>query len=146
MANLVVVKGPHPGRQFFLPATLTVIGRQLDTGICLDSPAVSRHHARIVCQDDRYFIEDLQSSNGTFVNGKRVRERLQLKEEDNVQIGPYVFSFRLAQIPARAEDNIIIREQVRRPPRPPVAARKRRQTKVASCLGNRPTPGTDPGR
>ena len=72
MASLVTVKGPNPGRTFDLKASATSIGRQPDVDIYLESLAVSRQHAKVVCHNGDYFIEDLGSSNGTFVDGVRL--------------------------------------------------------------------------
>jgi serine phosphatase RsbU (regulator of sigma subunit) len=117
MASLVIVKGPHPGRQFFLQPTTSVIGRQAESAICLESQAVSRQHARISCEGANYYLEDLRSSNGTFVNGKRVRERMIITPEDTIQVGPYFLSLRLLAPPARAaDDNLVIRDKVNADP------------------------------
>ncbi len=92
MASLVTVKGPNPGRRFPLVEKTTIIGRQPDAAIYLESLAVSRHHARIVAEDGLFFIEDLTSSNGTFVNGHRIAGRMLLSENDLLQSGPYELS------------------------------------------------------
>jgi serine phosphatase RsbU (regulator of sigma subunit)/pSer/pThr/pTyr-binding forkhead associated (FHA) protein len=74
---------------------MTVIGRQPDAGVYLESLAVSRHHARVLCERGHYFIEDLGSSNGTFLNGTRVNGRVPLTERDVLQIGPYELNLQL---------------------------------------------------
>lgn len=116
MATLVTLKGSQPGRQFFLQPTVTVLGRQDDCTIYLESAAVSRRHAQIVCDAGRFFLEDLHSSNGTFVNSKRVRERTVLVPGDVVQLGPYQFSFRLAPTATPQDDELVIRSQVNADP------------------------------
>jgi serine phosphatase RsbU (regulator of sigma subunit) len=115
MATLLTMKGPNPGRQFALGPGATVLGRQSDSTICLESRAVSRHHARIWCLDGVYAIEDLGSSNGTYVNGKRINARVSLGERDLIQLGPYVFAFQPALPPAApvsSDTEIVIREQI----------------------------------
>ncbi|MGH7225952.1 MAG: FHA domain-containing protein, partial [Gemmataceae bacterium] len=67
MYSLVTIKGPNPGQRFTLTGDSVLIGRQEDASIYLDSLAVSRQHARILCHGGEYFIEDVGSSNGTFV-------------------------------------------------------------------------------
>ncbi|HEY7425338.1 MAG TPA: FHA domain-containing protein, partial [Gemmataceae bacterium] len=94
MASLVTIKGPNPGQRFALQGDSLLIGRQEDSGLYLDSLAVSRQHARLVCHGGEYFIEDVGSSNGTFINGRRISRPTPLTERDALQIGPYVFNLR----------------------------------------------------
>jgi len=68
------------------------IGRKSDNDIVIDNPAVSGHHARVAKVQSVYFIEDLGSTNGTFVNEKRV-ERRQLSHNDRVLVGKHVFVY-----------------------------------------------------
>ncbi len=56
MAYLVTLKGPNTGRQYSLEQDAMVLGRQTDSAICLESQAVSRHHARIIRVDSSFFI------------------------------------------------------------------------------------------
>ncbi len=90
MASLLTIKGPNPGQRFALDGDSLLIGRQEDAAIYLDSLAVSRHHARIHCQGGEFFVEDVGSSNGTFVNGRRISRTTPLTERDALQIGPYL--------------------------------------------------------
>ena len=94
MTSLVAIKGPIPGQRFALLGDSALIGRQEDAAIYLDSLAVSRQHARIHCHGGEYFIEDIGSSNGTFVNGRRISSPTPLTERDALQIGPYVLGLR----------------------------------------------------
>lgn len=71
----------------------TVIGRQDDCDIVLDSPAVSRQHARITNENGRYFLEDLNSRNGTLLNGQTVAQRTLLKEGDQIEVSTLPFTF-----------------------------------------------------
>lgn len=97
MASLVTVKGPVIGQRFALDGGGTLIGRQPDAAVYLESLAVSRQHARVSWHDGSWVVEDVGSSNGTFVNGKRVTERAPLTERDILQIGPYVLSLQVDQ-------------------------------------------------
>ncbi len=94
MASLVTIKGPNPGQRFALTGDSMLIGRQEDAAIVLESLAVSRQHARILCHGGEYFVEDVGSSNGTFVNGRRINGPTRLTEGDALQIGPYVLNLR----------------------------------------------------
>jgi pSer/pThr/pTyr-binding forkhead associated (FHA) protein len=64
------------------------IGRDPDNVIRIDNPAVSKHHARIIKEQDQFFIEDLNSTNGTYINEKPIR-RLALRDDDEVIIGKH---------------------------------------------------------
>jgi serine phosphatase RsbU (regulator of sigma subunit) len=94
MASLVTIKGPNPGQRFALQGDSMLIGRQEDAAIYLDSLAVSRQHARILSHGGEYYIEDVGSSNGTFVNGRRISGPTPLTDRDALQIGPYILNLR----------------------------------------------------
>ncbi len=118
MASLITLQGPQSGRDYPLQEPATVLGRQADSAIHLPEKAVSRQHAQIVRADQDYFLEDLDSSNGTYLNGTRItpRLRVRLTERDTFQIGPYVFGLRpappQAHTPPPVDPPLIIREQV----------------------------------
>jgi serine phosphatase RsbU (regulator of sigma subunit) len=112
MATLVTLQGPNPGRHFRLGDAATLIGRVPTAAVYLDSLAVSRQHARVVRGDDAYFVEDLGSSNGTFLNGRRVEGRVPLTENDTLQVGPYVLALRPEPTPFKGEPDQIIRTRV----------------------------------
>ena len=76
-----------------------VIGRQEDCDIVLDDRQVSRQHARIVRDREGYLISDLNSKNGTFVNGEPVTKDRRLHDGDEVQIA---LRFRLSFVDAGA--------------------------------------------
>ena len=105
---LVTLQGPDAGRHFVCEEESTSIGRQGDCAVCLESPAVSRVHARVLHKDGDVYVEDLGSSNGTFVNGERIHGRRALIEGDTLQIGPYHFGLRRTPV----ENDPIIRAQV----------------------------------
>ncbi len=71
--------------------TLIQIGRDASNDVVLSSPNVSRFHAQVERVGQRYRVEDLRSSNGTFVNGERIDGSLWLKPEDTIRIGQYRF-------------------------------------------------------
>lgn len=71
-AHLVTAKGPQPGQIFSLDQSPLILGRDPRNAITVDHPEVSRRHARIAKQGDTWVAEDLGSTNGTFVNGRRL--------------------------------------------------------------------------
>jgi Nif-specific regulatory protein len=90
-AKLLVVSGPLRKSQFPLGTNL-VIGRDRDSTIRLDDPAVSPQHCSIASQDGQLILCDLDSHAGTFVNGIPVKQRT-LKSGDEIAVGISVFRF-----------------------------------------------------
>ncbi|HRA47486.1 MAG TPA: DUF3662 and FHA domain-containing protein [Thermomicrobiales bacterium] len=78
--------GPQAGVEFLLRKSITTLGRSLENDIVLESSEVSRAHARIELQQDGMRIIDLDSTNGTRVNGRSVRSQ-GLKAGDQIQFG-----------------------------------------------------------
>ena len=68
------------------------IGRKPDNDLVIDNPAVSGHHALIFSQGDAFFIEDLESTNGTFVNDAKIQKE-KLKNSDLVAVGKHVLIY-----------------------------------------------------
>jgi two-component system, cell cycle response regulator len=87
-ATLVLVAGPSPGQVYTLGEE-TVIGRDPLADIQVEDSAVSRRHVRLVVENGTYVVEDLGSSNGTFVSGTRIKRR-ELKSGDRIQLGPRI--------------------------------------------------------
>jgi DNA-binding winged helix-turn-helix (wHTH) protein len=90
IANWIVCEG----RETPLGDGEHVLGRDDDARIALRSPAVSRHHARIVISGASATLEDLGSKNGTTVRGKLLTSPLQLADGDEIRIGAFVLTFR----------------------------------------------------
>jgi serine phosphatase RsbU (regulator of sigma subunit) len=93
MALLELVRGFNPGVRFELDGDRHVIGRSADCEVPLDVPAVSRRHAVVLRENGQFFVEDLQSRNGTFVNDARITDRIQLGEGDQLVICDQEFRF-----------------------------------------------------
>ncbi|HZS90122.1 MAG TPA: FHA domain-containing protein [Chloroflexota bacterium] len=81
-------------RTYTLCGALTTLGRGNSNDIILPDPMVSRRHCRIYWTGDRYVIEDLDSSNGTYLNNERIRIAF-LSSGDTLQLGDQVLEFRL---------------------------------------------------
>ena len=71
-------------RVFQLNEEITTMGRGLENTLVLDDKAVSRHHAKIVEENEGYTLFDLQSSTGTFLNGEQLQEQALLKSGDKI--------------------------------------------------------------
>ena len=63
-----------------------------------EDSATSRHHARITFENDEYFIEDICSSNGTFVNGVKIEEKKKLEDVDEIKMGNTLMQFRRVEV------------------------------------------------
>jgi pSer/pThr/pTyr-binding forkhead associated (FHA) protein len=81
-------------REIALMDGANVIGREPGTTIHVDSPGVSRHHARIVVAQGAATIEDLGSKNGTQVNGMRLTQPARLSDGDQIALGAIRLTFR----------------------------------------------------
>jgi hypothetical protein len=98
-ARLVLIGGSKP-REFPLTARKTSIGSASDNDIFVDAATVSRHHAVIRRRLGGYTITDLESTNGTFLNGSRIANPAALKRGDEIRLGAVRFAFMGAR-PAR---------------------------------------------
>jgi ABC-2 type transport system ATP-binding protein len=95
--TLAIVEGPDAGRELPLTGKL-LIGRDRDADVVVDDPEVSTKHAAFALEGGAATVEDLDSTNGTFVNGERVTGSRQLQAGDRVAVGPTTFEIRgLAQ-------------------------------------------------
>ena len=72
-----------------------IVGRGPDAGVWLESPKVSRHHAKIVVTGTQVTIEDLASKNGTLVGGARIAMPRILEPGERIQVGPFTLIFRV---------------------------------------------------
>jgi hypothetical protein len=91
-ALLVVQRGPNAGSKFLIDKDLTTVGRHPESDIFLDDVTVSRRHAEIERRDRAFYIRDVGSLNGTYVNRQRV-DRAELANGDEVQIGKFKLTF-----------------------------------------------------
>jgi pSer/pThr/pTyr-binding forkhead associated (FHA) protein len=91
-ALLVVERGPNAGSKFLVDKDLTTAGRHPESDIFLDDVTVSRRHAEFRRKDGTFFIHDVGSLNGTYVNRQRV-EDTELADGDELQIGKFKLTF-----------------------------------------------------
>jgi len=90
---LLVKRGPNAGSTFLLEGASTTVGRSTDSAVFLDDITVSRAHAMFERRDDgSWFVRDVGSLNGTYVNGEQVDET-KLASGDEVQIGKFKLTF-----------------------------------------------------
>jgi hypothetical protein len=84
--------GGRAGESFTLDDERMSIGRTPDAAVFLDDVTVSRNHALLVRRQDGYYIDDLGSLNGTYVNRRRI-ESHRLEDGDEIQVGKYKLSY-----------------------------------------------------
>jgi pSer/pThr/pTyr-binding forkhead associated (FHA) protein len=92
MAKLYLSLDGRPVKEFRITRSRTTIGRRPNNDIQIDNLAVSGQHAVIEVVGQIYFVEDLESTNGTLLNGDKV-QRQPLKSGDELTIGKYVITF-----------------------------------------------------
>jgi pSer/pThr/pTyr-binding forkhead associated (FHA) protein len=86
-ASLVVTEGAAVGTTYVLEGERVTIGRSPEATVHVDDEQLSRFHAIVVLREEGHEIRDLQSTNGTFVNGKRLEVARRLSHGDHVRIG-----------------------------------------------------------
>ncbi|MFO0859550.1 MAG: ATP-binding protein [Phycisphaerales bacterium] len=93
MLILTVIQGPDKGRTFQLPDhEPQLIGRSGEALPITDS-TVSRRHAEMTPDSGAWYIRDLQSQNGTYVNAERIKDRVRLRPGDQIRVGSTLFVF-----------------------------------------------------
>ena len=92
MYNLSISRNQQPVDEFVLRQDVVTVGRSSDNDIQLSDTTVSQHHAKFIINGEGLLIEDLNSTNGTYINGEAIR-RHQLQNGDEVMIGQHKLSF-----------------------------------------------------
>lgn len=86
-AYLIVIAGPHVGKMFKVEKEETTVGRSSSADLFVQDVGISRMHARIFTSGSDIFVEDLQSANGTFLNGIVVGSQQRLQDGDKITLG-----------------------------------------------------------
>ena len=116
--NLVMFRNDGKRKDFPVLRSPVVIGRGEKCDLRIPLLSVSRQHCQVTAQGDSLVVKDLGSSNGTFVNNKRVIEQ-QLKAGDRVVVGPVIFT---VQIDGKPEEIRPARIKATKPPKEAPAA------------------------
>ncbi|HEY2396362.1 MAG TPA: GGDEF domain-containing protein [Rudaea sp.] len=105
--RLIIVSGLLLGHQIEIGEVVVTIGRAAECTIALPHPSVSRMHCRIWREDNRYHIQDLDSTNRTYLNGKPVM-RAELRDGDQIGVGSNAIKFFVGEsMEARYHDELI---------------------------------------
>ncbi len=92
--RLVITSGPREGIEIDLPAEQLTIGRSSESGLVIRDDYTSTHHARLMLWDDHWVLQDLDSTNGTFLEGTRVTLPTEVPPGVPVTIGTTTFELR----------------------------------------------------
>ncbi|MCR8670489.1 FHA domain-containing protein [Agrococcus sp. HG114] len=92
--RIVVTSGPRAGTELDLPETGLTIGRSSGAGLQIKDDYTSSSHAKIVRWRDQWVVQDLGSTNGTYVDGKRITESTPVRVGSSVRIGTTTFELR----------------------------------------------------
>jgi uncharacterized caspase-like protein/pSer/pThr/pTyr-binding forkhead associated (FHA) protein len=104
-ARLIVQQGANPGAIYPLRAETSTIGRSDGLEVTIRDTLISRRQARITLRDGDYFIEDLLSANGTFVNSQKIAGLRALKDGDQIAAGDTILIFQLGEAAPAATAN-----------------------------------------
>jgi diguanylate cyclase (GGDEF)-like protein len=90
---LVQIHGPNLGKRYVLDEEELSIGRDDNNHIVVDLDNISRNHAKISARHGRFYVSDLGSTNGTYLNDEEVTEEVPLRSGDFVKVGGAIFKF-----------------------------------------------------
>lgn len=93
MTRAVPILKDPTGREHPLAAEKIVLGRAVENDIVITSKRISREHACVRRQGWRLILEDLGSTNGTYLNGQRIQTAVQLRDGDQIKVGDVQFVF-----------------------------------------------------
>lgn len=93
-SKLVITSGPKRGTELTLRSEPLSIGRSGDSDLVIQDDYSSTHHARLLLWNDAWMVQDLDSTNGTYVNGKRVSQPTHVPIGTPVRIGTTTFELR----------------------------------------------------
>lgn len=92
--RLVLTSGPRAGTELALGRDPITIGRSSESGLVIRDDYTSTHHARLLLWNDEWMIQDLDSTNGTFLDGRRVTVPTQVPLDTPIKIGTTTFELR----------------------------------------------------
>ncbi len=105
MPSLITENGPNSGREYPLESSPVVVGRHPECDIVVDVGAVSRHHAQLMDIGGQWYVEDLNSRNGTFINSEPTQGRHRLQLGDRIQVCDITFRFGSPALTPIADNN-----------------------------------------
>jgi pSer/pThr/pTyr-binding forkhead associated (FHA) protein len=98
--SLVLLKKDGTKKVFPVRNKATILGRRPDCDLCIPLQVVSRRHCQLSVEGQTLKIRDLRSSNGTFLNSKKIGDEIEAKAGDRLQVGPLTFTIQIDGQPA----------------------------------------------
>jgi len=104
---LQVIKGTKRTRSIHLRVDTVTVGRKRGSNLRIPAASVSRQHCQLTFHDGMLVVQDLKSFNGTFVNGKRVRDREFVRPGDRLKIGPITFVVQYGDVAVEVVEEVV---------------------------------------
>src|SRR6185295_4337160 len=117
MVTLVLTEKGGETKQMSFDKDEVTIGRVQGNDLVLPKGNVSKRHCRIMVQGSRFSVEDLKSTNGTYINGRKIAEPTAISGADKIYVGDFVLKVE------NAEADALSTAIPRRPPPPPAPGR-----------------------
>src|SRR3954451_23134849 len=95
LSLLVMTAGKQEGKVLEIKLPQFLIGRDPQCNLRPASPMISKRHCAIIQRDGKAFIRDFGSTNGTYLNDERVEGESELKNEDQLKVGPILFAVKV---------------------------------------------------
>lgn len=109
--NLVLFKKDGTQKPFLLSSNITVIGRRRGCDLCIPLKLISRRHCKLSKEGNTVKIRDMNSRNGTFLNGKRIKEA-DINAGDYIRVGSLMF---MLQVDGKPEEIVQPKKLMKRP-------------------------------
>jgi pSer/pThr/pTyr-binding forkhead associated (FHA) protein len=106
-ARLKIMRGSNAGRILEINVPQYVIGRAPGCSLRPQSDAISRQHCAILTSGTKVTIRDLKSRNGTILNGEKIESEVQLKDGDELQVGPLFFQVLMTVVVPAEETKLV---------------------------------------
>jgi predicted component of type VI protein secretion system len=100
LALVVMTPGKMEGKAIPITLSQFVIGRDPQCHLRPASPVISKRHCALLVRDDKVFVRDFESTNGTFVNDQPVKGEVELQNADVLKVGPIAFAVNVEATPA----------------------------------------------
>ena len=97
LAVVRFLAGPFAGKEFPVDEKVVSLGRSKESDLVIGDTLLSRKHAQLSFKDDKWYIEDLKSSNGTWISGRQVKEPIEIENYQRVRAGNSLFEIEFCQ-------------------------------------------------